>query len=74
MRPSDLGRLEKGLKAQNESNNYLVSSPLDDLCIDIWISVMISQNPDDKETGYSNVLTTTCTLPKGPAMHGEHSG
>ena len=27
----------------------LVSSPLDDLCIDIW-------NPDDKEIGYSNVL------------------
>ena len=26
----------------------LVSSPLDDLCIDIW-------NPDDRETGYSNV-------------------
>ena len=36
----------------------LISSPLDDLCIDIWMSVMInlSQNPDDKEIGYSNVL------------------
>ena len=32
--------------------SHLVSSPLDDLCIAIWIS----QNPDDRETGYSNVL------------------
>ena len=36
----------------------LVSSPLDDLCIDIW-------NPDDKEIGYSNVLGVG-QIPKVP--------
>ena len=36
----------------------LVSSPLDDLCIDIWISAM-SQHPDTRETGDSNVLAPT---------------
>ena len=44
---------------ENASNN-LVGSPLDDLTC-IWISEMmhpvsLSQNPDDRETGYSNVL------------------
>ena len=33
----------------------LVGRPLDDLCVDIWTSVM-SQHPDTRETGYSNVL------------------
>ena len=45
----------------------LVSSPLDDLCIDIWMSVMIiylSQNPDDKEIGYSNVLRPSRSGPQ----------
>ena len=46
---------------ENASNN-LVGSPLDDLTC-IWISVMmhpvsLSQNPDDRETGYSKVLNT----------------
>ena len=41
----------------------LVSRPLDDLCICIWISVMImSQNPDNRETGYSNVLACNSPL------------
>ena len=38
--------------------NQLVAQ-LDDLCIDIWVSVMIiclSQHPDNRETWYSNVL------------------
>ena len=31
----------------------------DDLCIDIWISVMIiSQHPDSREVGHSNVLVS----------------
>ena len=35
----------------------LVSCLLNDLCICVWISVLIiSANPDNKETGYSNVL------------------
>ena len=36
----------------------VVSSPLDDLCIDIWISaiIILSQHPDTRETGDSNVL------------------
>ena len=34
----------------------IVSSPLDDLCIDIWMSMMIISEPDDKEIGYSNVI------------------
>ena len=39
--------------------HIVVSSPLDDLCIDIWISAMImSQHPDTRETGDSNVLVS----------------
>ena len=36
---------------------HKVVAQLDDLCIDIWVSVMImSQHPDNRETWYSNVL------------------
>ena len=41
----------------------LVSRPPNDLCIDIWISVM-SQHPDNRETGYSNVLKENRQRPK----------
>ena len=38
---------------RHDEETHLVSSPLDDLCIDIW-------NPFDRETGWcSNLLTRT---------------
>ena len=41
---------------------------LDDLCLDIWVSVM-SQHPDNRETGYSNVLVTL-SAPSGRTTSG----
>ena len=55
----------RSLNVENKGDKdglNVVSSPLDDLCIDVWMSVMIiylSQNSDDKEIGYSNVLFWT---------------
>ena len=42
-------------------SQWIVSSPLDDLCIDIWISV--SQNPDGRlrDSGYGLSLSNTNT-------------
>ena len=50
--------IENNTCSPTDASSGKVSSPLDALCIDIWISVMIirSQKPDDKEIGYSNVL------------------
>ena len=42
------------LDGGGDDRDGVFSSPLDDLCIDIWISV--SQHPYSRETGYSNVL------------------
>ena len=46
----------------------LVSRPLDDLCIYIWISVM-SQHPNNRETGYSNVLEIHPPNPIRPSTY-----
>ena len=44
-------------------NVFGVGGKLDDLCIAVWVSVMImSQHPDNRETGYSNVLVLMLVL------------
>ena len=55
----------------------LLVAQLDDLCIDIWVSVMItmSQHTDNRETGYSNVLGLCGTAAGGcSANYGESLG
>ena len=38
-----INKLQKLAGALRETGETVVSSPLDDLCIDVWISVMISE-------------------------------